>query len=261
MFNRVHGSDSFPDGTDRSELRSGMPLELQELLHEQQQLKDVKPAAESSEWPVSIHVPERYEENYAYPLIVWFHDDGKHEGQLESVMQAISPQNYCGLGIQGNQTLVPDCQFGWSQELLDYGAVPLRDLLSVTIRRLRQAFHIHSERIFLAGSGTGADVALQQLCQVPEWYAGAVLLNPTCGTKAMDTLESATLREKSLLWAVSESSTNEQLADNVEAVQLLRMSGVQPEVRVTDAVIDPESSDVRFLDHWILSKTSSEAFI
>lgn len=260
MFNRVQGSDSFPDGTHRSEFSGAIPLELQELLQEQQPTK-VTPAAECSEWPVSVHVPERYEENYAYPLIVWFHDDGEHEGQLEPVMQAISPQNYCGLGIQGNHTLVADCEFAWSQERLDYSAVPLHDLLSVTVRRLRQAFHIHSERIFLAGAGTGADVALQQLCQVPEWYAGAVLLNPACGTKALDALESATLRDKSLLWTVSESASNEQLADNVEAVQLLRMSGAQPEVRVTNTAIDPESSDVRFVDHWLLSKFGSEAFI
>ncbi len=260
MFNRVQGSDSFPDGTHRSEFSSSMPIELQELLQEQQST-GVAPAAESSEWPVSIHVPERYEENYAYPLVVWFHENGEHEGQLESVMQAISPQNYCGLGIQGNQTLVPDCEFGWNQELLDYNPVPLRDLLSVTIRRLRRAFHIHSERIFLAGSGAGADVALQQLCLAPEWYAGAVLLNPACGTMALDALESATLRDKSLLWTVSEAGSNEQLADNVEAVQLLRMSGGQPEVRVTESAIDPESSDVRFVDHWLLSKICSEAFI
>jgi len=261
MFNRVQGSDPFPDGTRRSEFSSQMPLELQELLQEQQQTTAVAPAAEHSEWPVSIHVPERYEENYAYPLIVWFHDTGGHEGQLESVMDAISPQNYCGLGIQGNQPLVPDCEFGWSEELLAYGAVPLRDLLSVTIRRLRQAFHIHSERIFLAGAGAGADVALQQLCQTPDWYAGAVLLNPTCESMALDALGTASLPDKSLLWSVSEAATNEELAGNVEAVQLARMSGAQPEMRVTDTAIDPESSDVRFIDHWLLSKVSSEAFI
>ncbi|MCH2203987.1 MAG: hypothetical protein MK102_18635 [Fuerstiella sp.] len=260
MINRVHGPGSFPDNARRAKSDGNLPVELQELV-EQLAVTTVAPQASDSDWPVSIFVPERYEENYAYPLLIWFHDTGSHEGQLESVIAAISSQNYCGLGIQGNQTLAEDQAWGWNSDLLEYGEVPLRDLLSVTVRRMRQAFHIHSERIFLAGCGAGADVALQQLVNCPEWYAGAVLLDPLCDTATQSSLMAAQLTDCPLLWTVSGTASREILAQNVEAVQLARAAGASPDVRVTDSEMNPEGSDVRFIDHWLLSHLGERAWI
>lgn len=263
MFNRVQGPGSFPDGLHqhRPVSDSDLPLELRELQEQHSVGITAAAQAASSDWPVSIFVPERYEENYAYPLLVWFHDSGGNEGQVEEVISAISPQNYCGLGIQGNQAMADGISFDWNADMLEYGAVSLRDLLSVTVRRLRQAFHIHSERVFLAGAGSGADVALQQLAECPDWYAGAVLLNPECASPLIDSLTVASLRGTSLLWTVSREASNEHLAHNVEAVQLARMAGAEPEVRLTDAALDPEGSDIRFIDHWLLSRMTREAFV
>ncbi len=254
MFDRVHGPESFPEKAPGSRAAdSHLPLELQELVEQQAASCAVMNDATSSDWPVSIYVPERYEENYAYPLIVWFHDTGHHDGQIESFLEAVSPQNYCGLGIQGNVALQSPHAFDWNPDALEYGPVRLRDLLSVTVRRMRQAFHIHSERIFLAGCGTGADIALTQLGQAPQWYAGGVLLNPACGRPAMDALMTARLSGLPLLWTVPENASGPHLARHVEAVQLARMAGAVPEVRVTNRELDPESPDVRFLDQWLLS--------
>jgi len=257
MFNRVHRADAFSDGIHQPESKTDLPLELRELMAQQ---PSVSSAAYDSDWPVSLFVPEQYEDNYAYPLIVWFHAAGQNEGQLESVISSISSQNYCGLGIQGNLALSDDKSFDWNPELLEHKEVPLQDLLSVTIRRLRKVSHIHSERIFLAGAGTGADVALQQLAQTPDWYAGALLFSPSCGDCLVDSLESSILDSKSILWTVSRTASSEQLAHNVEAVQLARLAGAEPELRVTETAIDPESSDIRFVDHWLLTKIRTETF-
>ena len=260
MFNRVHGAGAFPDGIHQPEPQTDLPLELRELLAEQSPASHTSSAAVDSDWPVSLFLPERYEENYAYPLVVWFHDAGQNEGQLESVMSAISSQNYCGLGIQGNLALSNGKSFDWNSELLEYEQAPLRDLLSVTIRRLRKVSHIHSERIFLAGAGTGADVALQQLAQTPDWYAGALLFSPSCETQVVDSLSASSLKSKAILWTVSQTASSEELAHNVEAVQLARLAGAKPDLRVTETAIDPESSDIRFVDHWLLTKIRTETF-
>ena len=260
MFNRVHGPGSFPQGMSHPESSADLPLELRELMEEQSVQSSMGPVPAQSDWPVSIYVPEHYEEKFAYPLVVWFHDVGSHEGQIESVMSAISQQNYCGLGIRGNKPLSDEHSFGWDSSLLEYGTISLRDLLSITIRRLRQAFHIHSERIFLAGAGHGADIALQQLALMPQWYAGAVLFSPTCSASVVDGLEVSSLHDKAMLWTVPRTASDEELARNVEAVQLTRMAGGAPEVRITDTVVDPESSDVRFVDHWLLSRMTGQAY-
>ena len=257
MFNRVGGAGGFFDGNAQPNPKTELPLELRELLAEQ---PAVSSAASDSDWPVSIFVPEFYEESYAYPLIVWFHDAGQNEGQLESVMSSFSTRNYCGLGIRGNLTLPDNKSFDWNSERLECDEVPLQDLLSVTIRRLRKVSHIHSERIFLAGAGTGANVALQQLAETPDWYAGALLFSPSCQTCVVDSLTSSSLKSKSILWTVSQTASNAELAHNVEAVQLARLAGVDPDLRVPQTALDPESSDMRFVDHWLQTKVSTEIF-
>ena len=108
----------------------------------------------NSDWPVSLFVPERYEPNYAYPLFIWFHDEGSSENELDIVMNAIGDQNYLGLAIRGNKQLAGEDSFGWSADDVNFGSTSLQDLVNVTTRRLRRAFHIHSERIFAAGCGT-----------------------------------------------------------------------------------------------------------
>jgi hypothetical protein len=76
----------------------------------------------------------------------------------------------------------------------------------------------------------------------------------------VDSLASSSLNSKSILWTVSRTASSEQLAHNVEAVQLARLAGADPELRVTETDIDPESSDIRFVDHWLLTKIRTETF-
>ena len=264
MFNRVPGRSvfgpaAFPDHSNHA-VNSEMHPELLELLALQTK-EPQSSAVQESDWPVSIFIPERYEENYAYPLLVWFHDNGYHEGQVENVLRAISPQNYCGLGIRGNQPLPHDDLFAWNIESLEYGPVTLRDLLGVTIRRMRQAFHIHSERIFLGGCGTGADVALQQLALSSNWYAGGVIFNPECSDSVLDRLSEAAFEGQSVLWTIPRNASNDTLARSVDAVQLARLAGMKPDIRLTDEPISPTGSASRFVDHWLLSKMGGQVMV
>src|SRR4051812_30528965 len=49
----------------------------------------------------SRFVPQRYEPNYAYPLLVLFHGRGGDEQQLVRSMPALSWRNYVGLSLRG----------------------------------------------------------------------------------------------------------------------------------------------------------------
>src|SRR4051812_27808007 len=46
-------------------------------------------------------VPQRYEPNYAYPLLVLFHGRGGDEQQMVRSMPALSWRNYVGLSLRG----------------------------------------------------------------------------------------------------------------------------------------------------------------
>ncbi|MEQ9408065.1 MAG: hypothetical protein RIK87_10085 [Fuerstiella sp.] len=267
MFNRLHAASSFQDDVSflipDSQINR-MPLELQELCEQYnsdcRHGFDEQESAATSDWPVSLFVPDQYEENYAYPLLIWFHDEFSSENELDLVMNAIGDQNYCGLALRGNRVLPGDDAFGWRDQSLAFGKVPLSQLVHVTARRLRRAFHIHSERIFAAGAGSGADVALQLFAEFPEWFAGAVLLDPPC--KAEISLGNVPeIRGKHVLHTVSRSSSNETLSQNLDVVRLLRSAGAEIAVRMTDEPLDPCSNNARFIDSWLMSKLNCATFV
>ena len=51
-------------------------------------------------------VPQRYEPNYAYPLLVMFHGRGGDEHQMVRSMPAMSWRNYVGLGLRGPEVAI-----------------------------------------------------------------------------------------------------------------------------------------------------------
>lgn len=266
MFNRVHAKSYLQNDSSflipNNQINS-MPIELQELCEQyNSDCRDIdqNDAASSSDWPVSLFVPQNYEENYAYPLLLWFHDEGSSENELDLVMNGIGDQNYCGLAIRGNKVLSGDDSYGWNSDALQFGEVPLKKLVNVTTRRLRRAFHIHSERIFAGGAGTGADVAQQLFSEAPEWFAGAILLEPSCDT-ALTLGDSEELRGKNILHTISRTASNETLARNLDSVRLLRSAGVEVDVRVTQEPLDACSNDARFIDNWILSRLKCETYV
>ncbi|MCA9036111.1 MAG: hypothetical protein KDA91_13335 [Planctomycetaceae bacterium] len=268
MFNRVR---SFSHATTDSSLygpefdAAQLPVELREMYENWAQSEDagafMNDAVAESDWPITIFVPQRYEECYAYPLIIWLHSDDTDEDQLEDVMEAISPQNYVGLSLRGNHFERRTGGYRWNMESAHFGNVPLPELLHVTTCRMRKAFHIHSERIFLAGSGSGADAALQLLVHKSEWFAGAILLDPIGKPDSIRGERLTGICSKAILQTQSRAANPEQLARNLEAVRLLRSAGARVKVELTDTAIDPTGDNMRFLDHWIMNQLNGTALV
>ena len=268
MFNRVRSlslsigdlNSLMPD-LDIDEL----PIELRELYDTWSQSGDCpgqySDAVAESDWPVSIYVPERYEERYAYPLVIWFHSDATDEDQLEQVMATVSSQNYVGLALRGNVRHPSAGGFRWDCNGLMFDEVPLLDLLHITTCRLRQAFHIHSERIFVAGTGRGADAALHAIVNRPDWFAGAILLDPHSCADQLKRERLTGLRGKPMMMSVARSCPQEQLARSVEAVRLLRATGAVVDVELTTLPADPSGPEARALDHWMMNCISREALV
>src|SRR3954470_8405870 len=50
-------------------------------------------------------IPQRYEPNYAYPLLVLFHARGGDEQQMVRSMPALSWRNYIGLSLRGPESV------------------------------------------------------------------------------------------------------------------------------------------------------------
>ena len=135
-------------------------------------------------------MPQSYEPNYPYPLLAMFHGRGGDEQQMVRSMPSMTWRNYVGLGLRGPEVAVRREHhdgFGWgsafarpdrrsvrSPEVLPDGEIvrrmlasegppdaidALEDAVFASIRNVRRTLHVHSERIFLVGTGEGAAVA------------------------------------------------------------------------------------------------------
>lgn len=152
-------------------------------------------------------IPQRYEPNYAYPLLVLLHGRGGDEHQMLASMPAMSWRNYVGLSLRGPEALSrrgEPAGFGWGPgfarpDRLSARFAPLEtpaevvrrvlrgdspddvdrleDGVFASIRELRRSLHVHSERIFLVGVGEGAAVAYRLGLTYPERFAGVVAIN------------------------------------------------------------------------------------
>lgn len=152
-------------------------------------------------------IPRNYEPNYAYPLLVLLHGRGHDEEQLVRAMPTVSWRNYVGLALRGPEPVVKRDRFvgyGWGRQfappdhrrsrrssdaseaeifhrvLFDAEPEPYEDFedsIFTAILQTRQILHVHSERIFLMGTGEGAAVAYWLALSYPERFAGVVSIN------------------------------------------------------------------------------------
>ena len=112
-----------------------------------------------------------YERGYAYPLIVWLHGSAGDERELRRVMPHISMRNHVGVAARGPVT---DLQAGegycWRQSSQQIEEAEQRVLDCVAAAQRR--FHVHPQRVFLAGFGCGGTMAVRIAWNYPGRFAG-----------------------------------------------------------------------------------------
>lgn len=199
----------------------------------------------------SVFLPEGYEGNYPYPLVVWFHQGGADERELLEVMPQITTQNCIGLGIRGTMSHSSGTGYDWP-----VGASSIADFeeyLSSTVRSLRREYHIHSERIFPAGFGEGGAMALRTLFSRPEWFGGAAALGtPMTGGKKRVLARFRDLAGKRLLLSTGSRDRKAPAAGMLHLAHLLHTAGMEIETRVFDGGHELVPSALRRIDHWIM---------
>jgi phospholipase/carboxylesterase len=127
---------------------------------------------------VRTFAPIGYEPRYPYPLIVFLHGHGGNDEQILRLAPKVSRRNYVAIGLCGPVCLGPNRKgslgFSWGDlSHLD----GIEDYLFGAIQQTRLHYHIHSERIFLAGFGEGATLAYRMGLQFPDKVGGVIALN------------------------------------------------------------------------------------
>lgn len=229
-------------------------IELIETLHAGESSPFVEPPM--TDRPSAIHLPEHYEARYAYPLVVWFHGDGGSEAELSSVMPNISDRNYIGLALRGNAT----CESGFAWSTSDEQFDALLGDVETLVRMCRRQYHIHSERIYLAGFGSGASAAMELILRKPEWFGGAACLCGSFSKLQVPSLRLNDFRNKRILLTTSASNRSSGVGDVVAAGRLLYSSGMQIGTRVyQESGTSPSNKMLRDVNHWLMDDVCSVA--
>lgn len=199
-----------------------------------------------------ILLPEPYEPNYAYPLVVWFHDAGGSERELPRVMSRISTQNYLGLSLRGpiacGETL--SAGFRWPTE--ESAVEGLLGELRAIVGTVRREWHVHSERIVLAGHGEGAVLALRLLMARPEWFFGAVALSARLPKTHAAPNVFREEQGKPVLLGVGAQDPRASVGDVVQTGRVLHAAGLKVATRVFDGACDLTPELGREIDRWIM---------
>lgn len=129
--------------------------------------------------PVRTFLPTGYEPNYPYPLLVFIHGHGGSEEQILQLAPRVSRRNYICISLRGLQALGPRADgrpaYTWGPDGQSDALV--EDYVVGAIEQTRRNYHIHSERIYLAGFCEGASVAYRLGLTFPEKISGVISLN------------------------------------------------------------------------------------
>jgi phospholipase/carboxylesterase len=207
--------------------------------------------------PSGLFVPENYERHYAYPLIVWLHAAGHSERDIVNVLPHISMRNYLGLALRGNAKAHPRTNadgsvsqgYRWSRS--ERARIAFQDELHASVRQVRQDYHVHTERIFLAGCGDGATLAWDLFLARPEWFAGVAVFGGRFPWRRRPLRRFRELRAKRVFLA-ADAHDPDGLSKGEQIASLLNAAGLDVALRSHLPKERWPQSLFRPVDRWIM---------
>jgi phospholipase/carboxylesterase len=203
-------------------------------------------------------LPLHYEPGYAYPLIVWLHRSGDDERQLVRVMPMVSMRNYLAVAPRGirlgdEQPGSREC-FGWMQtdEHIQQSEQRVFDCIEMAKRQ----YHVHPERLFLAGFDRGGTMAMRIAMNHPGRFAGAISL---CGPFPKGRSPFGNLlaaRRVGILLASGRSSAEYPASQVCEDLRLLHTAGLSVTVRQYPSAQELTPQMLADVDRWIIEQIS-----
>jgi phospholipase/carboxylesterase len=212
---------------------------------------------------VALYVPEHYEPNYPYPLLIWLDNcdsSSSDEWELNSLMSQISTRNYVGMSFHGSSQTAKTLQGGSRCSKSDQQIERLLRHLHSTVCKLREVCHIHSERIYLAGIGESATMALRLLVERPEWFAGAISLGGKLPKSIDISAGHQNLQIKRVFQGYIQQDVTTQQPETAQTDQiewLLRKAGMQVVSKSYDTRAKVSSKMLQDINHWVMESICS----
>jgi len=200
-----------------------------------------------------LFAPIHYERGYSYPLIVWLHGPESNEQELRNLMPHVSVRNYVAVAPRGtSQTKSLRGAFDWDQSSRSISEAYESVLHCVDVAK--QRFHIHPERVFVAGHAAGGTMALRLGLEHPDQFAGAISLGGPVPTGECPLKRITEARKLPLLLSVSPDQEKYTLDHIMDNVRLLHFAGSSLSLRLYPAGDELTTVMLSDLDNWIMER-------
>ena len=211
--------------------------------------------------PVRTFLPTGYEPNYPYPLLVFFHGHGSSEEQVLRLAPRLSRRNYISIALRGPERVGPgpDGREGYTWASNSPCDAWVEDYVLGAIEQTRRNYHVHSERIYLAGICEGAAMVYRLGLLFPDKFAGLISLNGAMPRRGGPLLRLPEVRQLRILIGHGIANAVVPLSIAREDHQLLYTAGlaVRMHTYATTHRLHPDM--LRDINRWIIDLVNEDA--
>jgi phospholipase/carboxylesterase len=215
---------------------------------------------EPSRLPVRTFLPTGYEPRYPYPLLVFFHGQGGNEEQILRLAPRLSRRNFICIALRGLQRL--ECRadgrwgYGWGAD--DATDSLVEDYVLRAVEHTRRSYHVHSERIYLAGFREGATLAYRLGLLFPERFAGLLSLNGAMARQGGPLLRLPEVRRLRVFIGHGIANAVVPLSLARKDFRLLYTAGLSVEMHTYPATHRLHSDMFRDINRWVIGHCNEE---
>jgi phospholipase/carboxylesterase len=204
--------------------------------------------------PVRTFLPTGYEPKYPYPLLVFFHGHGGSEELILRLAPRLSRRNYICIGLRGPQLLGTRADgraaYGWgSPGQFD---TLLEEYVLRAVEQTRRHYHVHSERIYLAGFCEGATTAYRLGLTFPSKFGGIISLNGAMARRGGPLLRLHEVRQLRVLIGHGIANAIVPLGHARADFRLLYTAGAAVRMHTYAATHRLHLDMLRDVDRWIM---------
>jgi phospholipase/carboxylesterase len=210
--------------------------------------------------PVRTFLPSGYEPNYAYPLLVFFHGHGGCEEQILQLAPRLSRRNYISIGLRGPHKLKPDdagrTRYSWGPD--GRCDAIIEEYVFQAIEQTRRRYHVHSERIYLAGVCEGASLAYRLGLSFADRFAGVISLNGRKARQGAPLMRLPEVRKLRVLICHGIANAFVPLVEAKRDFRLFYAAGLSVRMRTYPTTHRLHPHMLRDIDRWIIDAISEE---
>lgn len=215
-----------------------------------------------SRLPVRTFLPTGYEPSYPYPLLVFFHGHASCEEQILRLAPRLSRRNYIAIALRGpRQVTSPrDGQTRYAWESDGEWDTFVEDYVIGAVEQTRRNYHVHSERIYLAGVGEGAAAAYRLALTFPEKLAGIISLNGMMPRESSPLFRFNEIRQLRGFIGHGIANSVVPLSAAKQDYRLLYTAGLNVQMKTYPTTHKLHPHMLRDVNRWIIDAIDGETF-